>query len=42
MREGYFGWVGVGVALFWVGGVLWGIILGEWVWVEMSGGGCTV
>ena len=26
--EHYFGWVEVGGALFWVGGVGWGIILG--------------
>ena len=38
----YFGWVVVGGALFWVGGGGWSIILSEWGWVGMSGGGCTV
>ena len=36
---GYFGCVGVGVALFLVGGGVWGIILDGWGWVEVSGGG---
>ena len=30
----YFRCVGVGGALFWVGGVGWGIILGGWGWVN--------
>ena len=42
----YFGWVGVGGALFCVGGSEWVNILGGWGWVGMSGGecggGCTV
>ena len=38
----YFGWVGVTGALFWAGECEWGIILGGWGWVVMSGGGCTV
>ena len=34
--------MGVYGALFWKGGVGWGIILGEWEWVGVSEGGCTV
>ena len=34
----YFGWVGVGGALFCVGGSEWVNILGGWAWVGMSGG----
>ena len=34
----YFGWVGMRGALFWVGEGDWGIILGGWRWVGMSGG----
>ena len=30
----YFGWVGMGGALFWVGGGEWGIVLGGWGLVE--------
>ena len=29
-------------ALFWVGWGEWGIILGGWEWVAVSGRGCTV
>ena len=36
---GYFGWVGVGGALFWVGGDGWGIILGVWEWMGLNLGG---
>ena len=58
MSVGYFGRVGAGGALFWVGGGKrwcmghclgmnggewgwWGIILGGWWWVGVSGDGCT-
>ena len=36
---GYFGWVGVCEALFWVGGGWWGCMRYYFGWVEMSGGG---
>ena len=35
---GRLGCVGVSGTLFWVGGGEWGIILGGWEWVVMSGG----
>ena len=35
----YFGWVGVGGALFWVGGGGWGIFLSGWRWVWVGGWG---